>query len=322
MGFSGFNGVSVSVVTPLLNQASFVEETIESVKSQGYPALEHIVIDGGSKDGSLEILARHDDDLTWISESDDGQAAAINKGFEMATGDILCWLNADDLLAPGAVQRVVSLFQERPSAAFVYGDAEAIDARGRSYGRRVNVGPGSRRELVEDRDFVVQPAAFWRSRLWDEVGPLDERLRYVFDYELWMRIAARCELHYVPFVLARERLHSEAKTFEGGIRRAQELEEIATRHGGEGVPRAFRAEAGAGYLMSGLRGWTRARWRNGSADIRRGLKVSDSLIKTTVFMATTLLLGPGRVARARLWSNLVKSRFESAPKATAVSRSG
>jgi len=309
MGPNNTEAVRVSVVTPLLNQAAFVEETIDSVKSQDYPWLEHIVVDGGSTDGSLEILADHGDHLTWISESDAGQAAAINKGFGMASGEILCWLNADDLLAPGAIRSVVSFFRQHPDASLVYGDAEAIDVSGRSYGRRVNVGPGSLRELVEERDFIVQPAAFWRASLWRQVGPLDENLRYVFDYEFWMRVAAISELHYLPEVLARERLHSQAKTFEGGDRRTRELEQIAARHGGDGIPRAFRAEAGAGHILKGLREWTRGRWRLGAAAIRRGVRLSDSLPKLTVFVGTTVLLGPGRVARARLWSNRWKSRF-------------
>src|SRR5262245_57011017 len=131
--------LKISVVTPSFNQAQFIESTLQSVLNQHYPRLEYIVIDGGSTDGTLAILKKYEADLQWLSEPDHGQAEAINKGFKKASGDIICWLNADDEFMPGALSTVAAYFQTHAEAQFVYGDAETIDDKGRTYGRRGNV---------------------------------------------------------------------------------------------------------------------------------------------------------------------------------------
>ncbi len=117
----------VTIVTPSFNQAGFIEETIQSVIAQDYQPIEHLVIDGGSTDGTLELLRKYQDHLSWVSEPDRGQTDAINKGFRRAHGAILCWLNADDVLMPGAISTVASYFESHPQVSFVYGDVLAID---------------------------------------------------------------------------------------------------------------------------------------------------------------------------------------------------
>lgn len=151
--------------------------------AQNYPKPEYIVIDGGSTDGTLAILRRYEGRLTWLSEADQGQAHAINKGFKMVTGDIIGWLNADDELTPDALAVVADFFSRHPEAHFVYGEALTINARGCSYGRRGNVKPAQFAELAAVGDFIVQPAAFWRASLLAEVGYLDKSLHYCLDYE-------------------------------------------------------------------------------------------------------------------------------------------
>ncbi|MFQ5527966.1 MAG: glycosyltransferase family 2 protein [Thermoanaerobaculia bacterium] len=295
----------VSIVTPSLNQARFLREALESVQLQDYAAIEHIVVDGGSVDGSVEILEDMGDRIRWVSEPDAGQAHAVNKGFGMARGEILGWLNADDVYFPGALTRVVDFFRRKPNASFVYGDVEAIDINGSSYGLRANVGPGGSKELVEHGDFIVQPGAFWLSDLWNEAGPLDERLHYTLDYEFWMRTAKRFHLHYLPDPLAKERLHGDAKTFSGDLERIEELRAIAIRHGGTELATAFRGEAGAVWVRQGFRHLLSWRLRDGVRDIASGLKLSNSLLKTGLFLASWALLGDN--VRARLWMNRAKA---------------
>ncbi len=252
--------LKISVVTPALNQEQFIERTIQSVLTQNYPLLEYLIIDGGSIDGTLDILKRYEAELTWISEADRGQAEAINKGFKKASGDIVCWLNADDELMPRALPVVAAYFGQHPEAMLVYGEAEAIDEAGRSYGRRGNVKPTNFDDLVSQGDFIVQPATFWRASLLAEVGLLDETLRYCLDYDYWLRVAQKYSLHYLAVPLARERFHTHAKTTQATLRRIQEIEAVARRYGNPKIPRRFRAEQTAVYLAEALRQARAAHW--------------------------------------------------------------
>lgn len=203
--------VLVSIVTPSLNQAAFLSRAIESVLSQGHPAIEYIVRDGGSTDGSQEILARYGDRLRWVSEPDGGQSAALNRGFAEARGEILAYLNSDDLLRPGAVAAVAEHFRRHPECDLLYGDADYLDEDDRIIGAYATE-PYSFARLAEE-NIVCQPAAFWRSRLGRRVGPFDEALRYAMDYDYWLRIAqAGGRIEYLPRTLAASRLHPRAKT--------------------------------------------------------------------------------------------------------------
>ncbi len=241
----------VSIITPSYNQARFIEQAIQSVLSQDYPALEYIVIDGGSTDGTRAILESYGDRVRWISEPDNGQANAINKGFALARGDILAWINADDFYAPGAIRTVVAYFQAHPDVSLLYGDVIAIDEAGKVYGRRKNVRPTTREILIHEDDPIVQPGAFWRADLWRRVGELDDRLHYTMDYDFWIRAAEQHTLTYLPVALAYERLHAQAKTATGSIKRLEEIEQLVYRYGGTTLPRKFHAEAAAVYVLAG-----------------------------------------------------------------------
>jgi hypothetical protein len=233
---------AVSIVTPSLNQAAFLEEAVASVRAQGYARLEHIVVDGGSRDGTREVLAGLGGTVRWIAEPDAGQAAAVNKGVRMSAGDILGWLNADDLYEPQAVSAAVAFLQAHPEVALVYGDAVFVDAGGRELGPCGAVRPFTYPELVHVGDFVAQPAAFFRRSAFEAVGGLDESLHWAMDYDLWLKLARRFPVVYLPERLARYRWTGENKTARGGYARLRELEKVGRRHGAGGLPAVFRLE--------------------------------------------------------------------------------
>jgi glycosyltransferase involved in cell wall biosynthesis len=187
----------VSVVTPSFNQGAYLAETIRSVLDQDYPRLEYLVIDGGSTDGSQELIRGFAPQLAyWVSEPDLGQTDAINKGFSLASGQILAWLNSDDTYLPGAVSQAVAFLQEHPEAGMVYGRAYYIDADGRRYAR-YPAGPTDHRGLRRGVVTIPQQASFFRSRIWKMVGPLDPSFYYAMDYDLWVRISSVSPIVFV-----------------------------------------------------------------------------------------------------------------------------
>jgi glycosyltransferase involved in cell wall biosynthesis len=221
----------VSIVTPSYNQGRFLKRTIDSVLMQSYPNIQYIVIDGGSSDGSVEILQSYRDRFYWISEPDRGQTNAINKGFARAKGEILAYLNSDDILAPRAIERVVQYLQKNPECDMVYGEADYIDEQDRIIGS-YKTADYSFNRLIEDC-MVCQPAAFWRKRMMEKVGPFDEQLNFAMDYEYWLRIAkAGGEIRFLREKLACSRLYSENKTLSARPKIFQEIFEICRRHTG------------------------------------------------------------------------------------------
>jgi glycosyltransferase involved in cell wall biosynthesis len=203
---------TVSIVTPSYNQAHFIEETIRSVLAQGYPQLEYIIVDGGSTDGSVEIIQKYASQLSWwISEKDKGHAEALNKGFAHATGDILAWLNSDDTYYPGAVAGAVAYLQAHPETGMVYGDADLTDNAGRVIGRFVSRQTDYNR-LLRGSVYIPQATTFFRADLWRQVGPLDLSLFFAFDYNFWVQLAKVSRLQYLPQLWATFRLHNEGKS--------------------------------------------------------------------------------------------------------------
>jgi GT2 family glycosyltransferase len=211
----------VSVVTPSLNQGRFIRETIESVLGQAYPALEYLVMDGGSSDETVGVLKEYGNRLTWVSERDRGQASAINKGWHRARGSIVAYLNSDDTYLPGAVERAVAALRACPEAGAVYGEGHHVDEEGRVI-ERYPTEPFSLTRLAETC-FICQPTVFLRREVVERVGYLDESLQYCMDYDLWIRVARVVTFAQVPDYQANTRLHADTKTLG---RRAQAHAEI------------------------------------------------------------------------------------------------
>jgi glycosyltransferase involved in cell wall biosynthesis len=212
----------VSIVTPSFNQGRFLQRTIDSVLGQSYPHIEHVVVDGGSKDDSVAILRSYGDRLQWTSEPDHGQTHAINKGFARTRGSIRAYLNSDDVLVPGAVEKVVEHFLRHPDWDLVYGEADYLDEDDHVVGRY----------RTADYNFahlqrtccICQPAAFWRTRIAEKVGPFDESLRFVMDYDYWLRIdQAGGRLLHVPDLLAGSRIYPQTKTLSCRVPICEEM---------------------------------------------------------------------------------------------------
>ncbi len=222
----------VSIVTPSYNQAAYLEETISSVLDQDYPNLEYIIVDGGSTDGSLEIIEKHANELAWwVSESDRGQTDAINKGFSRAKGEILAWINSDDTYLPGAIAEAVEFLDSHPDIDMVYGDANLVDVDGEVIGRFPARQTDNRR-LMRGFVHIPQQAAFFRADIWRVVGPLDPSFYFAMDYDLWVRISLHSPIEYYPRLWANFRLHGDAKSIEADDRCWPEMVRVHRREGG------------------------------------------------------------------------------------------
>ena len=211
----------VSIVTPAYNAVGFIRETIESIRNQDYPAIEHIVIDGGSTDGTLDILRQYPH-LTWVSEPDRGQSHALNKGFRRARGEIVGWLNADDTYQPRAIKTAVAFLQAHPDVDVVYSDCQVIDENGRPL--YVIQAEDFQPKAMLFRDIMPQPTLFLRRRVLRAPQVIDESLHYVMDWEFCLRIAPRFNVQRLnDVVLANFRLCPGTKSSEGGTESAKEF---------------------------------------------------------------------------------------------------
>lgn len=205
----------VSVVTPTYNQSEFIEETIRSVLLQGYPDLEYIIIDGGSTDGTREIIKKYEPWLAYReSRKDEGQSDAINRGFTKATGEVLAWLNSDDLYMPGAIQKAMSYWAEKKTCFFLTGDGEYFDDKTKQMVYGVKCGKYTLKDLMcyfTDK-YLPQPSVFFSKNLFESAGRCDTNLRYSMDLDLWIRMRLKEELHHCPIVMSRARMHAGSKT--------------------------------------------------------------------------------------------------------------
>ena len=214
-----------SIITPSFNQADFLEETINSVLEQNYPQVEYIIVDGASSDGSVAIIEKYADSLTWWgSEIDAGQADAINKGFARATGEIVAWLNSDDYYLPETFAKVAALFEENPAAGIIYGDVLSVDGDGNP----INVqcfSPYTVDDLAAFK-IISQPAVFMRRSVLEQAGYLDLDYHFLLDHHLWLRIAQLTPMVYTPQILAAARYHENAKNIAHAERFGKEAFKI------------------------------------------------------------------------------------------------
>jgi glycosyltransferase involved in cell wall biosynthesis len=228
--------MNITVITPSYNQGHFIGQTIESVISQQFNGiLEYLVIDGGSADSTLEILHWHRDRLKWVSEPDRGLADAVNKGVALAEGEIIGWINSDDLYLPGALEAVSAYFAEHPECGWLFGKCRIIDSAGMERWRWItrykNLGLKfySRRKLLRE-NFISQPAVFFRKDLFDRAGGLDISLRYAMDYDLWLRFSALGDPGFIDRELSAFRRHGASKSETGTRDQFLEQYRVALNH--------------------------------------------------------------------------------------------
>ena len=205
----------MSIITPSYNQGQFIDRTIQSVLSQNVLDLEYIIVDGKSSDNTLDILRSYDGRVTWVSEKDSGQADAVNKGILMSSGEIIGWLNSDDIYYPGALLFVLSYFKKHPEIDVVYGNADLIDVEDKV------IEPYSTEdwdyERLKEVCFICQPSVFFRRKIIEKAGVLDKRLQYCMDYEFWFRLGAIAPFVKLPMRIAGSRMYPENKTMKARV---------------------------------------------------------------------------------------------------------
>jgi glycosyltransferase involved in cell wall biosynthesis len=206
------NSLKISVVTPSFNQGLYLEETIRSILLQGYSNIEYLIIDGGSKDETLEIIKKYQPFISyWVSEPDSGQGQAINKGFAKSSGDIFYWLNSDDVLAPNTFTKIINKFHESPNIDVVYGDFYYIDENSELMSKFPTLDFSV--NLLLERNIIGQPTAFFRKKSWTKFGHVNESWKFILDYELWVRWALQgAQFNYQPKTFAYYRIHETSKT--------------------------------------------------------------------------------------------------------------
>lgn len=217
--------MKVSIVTPSFNQGQFIERTLQSVACQNGAWIEHVVFDGGSTDTTLDVLNRFSPKVRWVSEKDKGQTDAVNKGIRGTDGEIIGWLNSDDIYYPGTISQVVSFFKDNPEIDVVYGMADHIDINDQAF-EAYPTEPWNF-ERLQETCFISQPALFFRRRVVEKCGLLDESLDYCMDYEYWLRLGkAGVKFAYLEKKLAGSRLYADNKTLGSRVKVHREINDM------------------------------------------------------------------------------------------------
>lgn len=225
----------ISIIIPCYNAVEFIEETIQSILGQNYPNFECIVMDGGSTDGTVEILKKYKDKIIWKSEKDRGQSDAINKGIKLASGDIVAYLNADDVYEKDCFQKVADFFVKKLDVKWVYGKCRIINEKGLEIRKAMTWLKNFwlkrySYDTLLIMDFISQPAVFWRKELTDEIGFFEAEEHHVMDYEYWLRAGAKYEPGFIPEYLASFRVYHSAKTSLNPLRPWREGTNVAKRY--------------------------------------------------------------------------------------------
>ncbi|WFN37127.1 glycosyltransferase [Methanomicrobium antiquum] len=221
----------ISIITPSYNQGSFLEETMRSVLLQNYPNLEYIILDGGSTDNSVEIIQKYDEYIDfWVSEPDNGQADAIYRGIEMATGDIVAYINSDDIYYPGAFFKVAKEFIKNPDSGWLTGRTVFVDEYSNPKSDQPRYLPINMFNMVYLGNFVMQPSTFWKKELFLSVGGFDKNLRFSFDYELFLKFLKFEKPLWINQNLAGFRYHSLSKTTNIHDVCVEESDEIKSKY--------------------------------------------------------------------------------------------
>jgi glycosyltransferase involved in cell wall biosynthesis len=221
--------MKISIITPSFNQVQFIERTILSVLNQNYPDLDYIVMDGGSTDGTVEILQKYSDKIIWRCEKDHGQSDAINKGLKIATGDIVAYLNSDDTYEPSTLQKVADFFIHNPNAKWVYGKCKIIDEKDQEIRKPITwyknllLKNYSYSKLLSE-NFISQPATFWKKEILNEIGFFNEQENFCMDYEFWLRLGQKYPAGVIDEYLANFRYYSNSKS--GSVNKKQFQDEL------------------------------------------------------------------------------------------------
>jgi len=228
--------MKISIITPSFNQAKYIERTIKSVLNQNYSHLEYIIIDGGSTDGTVEILKKYSDRIIWKSEKDKGQSDAINKGLKIATGNIVAYLNSDDTYEIGTLKKVADFFANNPDKKWVYGKCRIINEDDKEIRKPITAYKNwllkkySYSKLLSE-NFISQPATFWRREVLDEIGYLNENEHFCMDYEFWLRIGQKYPVGVINDYLANFRYYSNSKSGSVNKKQFQDELRLAQKYG-------------------------------------------------------------------------------------------
>jgi glycosyltransferase involved in cell wall biosynthesis len=308
----------IAVVTPSYNTARYIGPAVRSVLDQSYSNYDYLVMDGGSTDGTLDILRGFGDRLHWVSEKDDGQADAVRRGFERTSGEILAWLNSDDTFSPGAFLAVAEYFAAHPEVDVVYGDATYVDPDGAHIADCVHIEPFSKRRLIYYSDFLVQPATFFRRSAYEAVGGINPKWHWALDYDLWLRLCQKHQFAYLPRNLAEFRWLADNKTATGSFGRLNEIGEIFRSQGFK-PPAYIQLERVNLHVRDATTSLRRGKPQTAIADAFRVAKIllmSPRAILSLISPHTWRIVWVGQVLRRRSVTKHAGKTWKGAPCAS------